>query len=60
MSERDPRRPEFCECGGKLNYDELLGVTFSWCERCTSVVTVKLPHAEVIRRAEETSTEDAR
>lgn len=42
MSERDTRRPKFCECGGKLIYDELLSMTFSCCERCTPVVTVKL------------------
>lgn len=32
-----------CECGGQVRGVEQFGRLFTWCTKCTPVVTVKVP-----------------
>lgn len=48
MTERkrkEGRRICKCECGGEVRGVESFGRMFSWCEKCTPVVTIR-PHGE--------------
>jgi hypothetical protein len=39
-----------CECGGTVYGVRDFGRLFSWCNRCTPVVSVKLPGQPVNRK----------
>lgn len=36
------RLPRKCECGGKMKYAFDFGRVWSWCEKCTPKVKVKV------------------
>lgn len=42
---QEGRRVGKCECGGTVRGVEGFGLLFTWCEKCTPVVKVKIPKA---------------
>lgn len=50
---KEGRRICKCECGGEVRGIESFGRMFSWCEKCTPVVTFN-PHGECGNREEQT------
>lgn len=35
--------PKWCECGGRLVHTHAMGRTFTYCNRCTPKVRVRVP-----------------